>query len=298
MGCLNALNQLSVIRYGQAGGALTASLMKLSDLRRIGACASRRPGLPVGTSGRGHRPTARLGHRIAAAALPAAARHVAAHPDRRPAPAKHHRTSRRQPPARHPPARRPLRLRQPPCRPQPRVPPAPRPKHSATAPAARRRLAHHFATYRASAPATSAGHRLPGAGMTTQPQPPVAVTPPLPNSAQCRAAAAVFRHGDHHRGVRSSCRPTRNAASRWDLTHLRAGFLAVFAVAHLAIRRFAPVHRPAAAAGSGAAQRTGFGDDSPARSRHERAGRAEWPAVTPARRSCGRWSAWAPSRSW
>jgi serine/threonine protein phosphatase PrpC len=47
-GCLNSRNQLSVIRYGQAGATLDCQLMKLSDLAES-ARAQVAAGLPVGT---------------------------------------------------------------------------------------------------------------------------------------------------------------------------------------------------------------------------------------------------------
>ena len=47
-GCLNSRNQLSVIRYGQAGATLDCQLMKLSDLAES-ARAQVAAGLPAGT---------------------------------------------------------------------------------------------------------------------------------------------------------------------------------------------------------------------------------------------------------
>ena len=47
-GCLNSLNQLSVIRYGQAGASRDCQLMKPSDLAES-ARAQVAAGLPVGT---------------------------------------------------------------------------------------------------------------------------------------------------------------------------------------------------------------------------------------------------------
>ena len=79
--------------------------------------------------------------------------------------------------------------------------------------------------------------------MTTKPQPPVAVTPPLPNrrnaellllcfAAVITSAAFAIVQADQERGV------------SWQLISYAAGFLAVFACAHLAIRRFAPYADP------------------------------------------------------
>jgi cell division protein FtsW (lipid II flippase) len=84
---------------------------------------------------------------------------------------------------------------------------------------------------------------MPGGGMTTQQQPPVAVTPPLPNrrnaellllcfAAAITVAALAIVQANQERGL------------RWDLVDYAAGFLAVFAGAHLAIRRFAPYADP------------------------------------------------------
>ena len=79
--------------------------------------------------------------------------------------------------------------------------------------------------------------------MTTQPQPPVTVTPPLPNRRNAEllllcfatvitAAAFAIVQANQERGV------------SWALFDYAAGFLAVFVVAHLAIRRYAPYADP------------------------------------------------------
>jgi cell division protein FtsW (lipid II flippase) len=79
--------------------------------------------------------------------------------------------------------------------------------------------------------------------MTTQQQPPVAVMPPLPNrrnaellllcfAAVITVAALAIVQANQERGL------------RWDLVDYAAGFLTVFAGAHLAIRRFAPYADP------------------------------------------------------
>jgi cell division protein FtsW (lipid II flippase) len=84
---------------------------------------------------------------------------------------------------------------------------------------------------------------MPGGGMTTQQQAPVAVMPPLPNrrnaellllcfAAAISVAALAIVQANQERGL------------RWDLVDYAAGFLAVFAGAHLAIRRFAPYADP------------------------------------------------------
>jgi cell division protein FtsW (lipid II flippase) len=79
--------------------------------------------------------------------------------------------------------------------------------------------------------------------MTTQPQPPVAVIPSLPNRRNsellllCFAtlitvAAFALVQADQERGV------------DWELLNYAAGFLALFTAAHLAIRRYAPYADP------------------------------------------------------
>ena len=79
--------------------------------------------------------------------------------------------------------------------------------------------------------------------MTTQLQPPVAVTPPLPTrrnaellllcfAALITVAALLIVEANQERGL------------RWDLTGYGLVFLAVFGSAHLAIRRFAPYTDP------------------------------------------------------
>jgi len=79
--------------------------------------------------------------------------------------------------------------------------------------------------------------------MTTQPQPPVTVTPSFPNRRNAEllllcfatvitAAAFASVQANQERGI------------GWALFDYAAGFLAVFVVAHLAIRRFAPYADP------------------------------------------------------
>ncbi len=79
--------------------------------------------------------------------------------------------------------------------------------------------------------------------MTTQPQAPVAVTPPLPNRRNAElllllfatviiAAALVIVQADQERAL------------RWDLAGYALAFFTLFACAHLAIRRFAPYADP------------------------------------------------------
>jgi cell division protein FtsW (lipid II flippase) len=79
--------------------------------------------------------------------------------------------------------------------------------------------------------------------MTTQPQPPVAVTPPLPTrrnaellllcfAAVITVAALLIVEANQERGLRT------------ELTGYGLAFLALFGCAHLAIRRFAPYADP------------------------------------------------------
>jgi cell division protein FtsW len=79
--------------------------------------------------------------------------------------------------------------------------------------------------------------------MSTQPQPVVAVTPPLPNrrnielllvifAAFITAVALLIVEANQERGI------------RWDLAEYIGAYLALFIAAHLAIRRFAPYADP------------------------------------------------------
>ena len=87
------------------------------------------------------------------------------------------------------------------------------------------------------------GCRLPGGGMTTQPQSPVAVTPPLPTRRNAELALLCFAtlittvallivEANQEQGI------------RWDLVSYTLAFLTLFVCAHLAIRRFAPYADP------------------------------------------------------
>jgi cell division protein FtsW (lipid II flippase) len=84
---------------------------------------------------------------------------------------------------------------------------------------------------------------VPGGGMTTQRQPPVTVTPPLPTrrnaellllcfAAVITVAALLIVEANQERGL------------RWDLISYGLAFLTVFGCAHLAVRRFAPYTDP------------------------------------------------------
>ena len=79
--------------------------------------------------------------------------------------------------------------------------------------------------------------------MTTQPQPVVAVTPPLPNrrnvellllgfAAVITTVALLIVEANQEQGI------------RWDLAQYVVAYLALFGAAHVAIRRFAPGAAP------------------------------------------------------
>lgn len=96
---------------------------------------------------------------------------------------------------------------------------------------------------RTSATPASAGHRLPGGGMTTRLQAPVAVTPPLPTRRNaellllCFAAVITF-------AALLVVQANQDQGVPWDLTSYGLAFLTLFGSAHLAIRRFAPYTDP------------------------------------------------------
>ena len=161
--------------------------------------------------------------------------------------------------------------------------------HAATAETAHR--------HGASSPAAGTGHELQGRVMTTQPQSPVTVVPPLPNrrnaelfllgfAAVITTVALLIVEANQEQGL------------RWDLAPYTVAYLALFTGAHLAVRRFAPyadplllpvvallnglglvmIHRLDLAEGE-------LTSDGPR-------------AARPTSRCCGRWSAWSPSRWW
>jgi len=91
--------------------------------------------------------------------------------------------------------------------------------------------------------ATEAGRRLPGGGMTTQPQAPVVVAPSTPTRRNAELAllcfatlitvvALVIVEANQEQGI------------SWDLASSTLAFLTMFICAHLAIRRFAPYADP------------------------------------------------------
>ena len=79
--------------------------------------------------------------------------------------------------------------------------------------------------------------------MSTQPQAPVTVVPPLPNrrnaelyllgfAAFITTVALLIVEANQEQGL------------SWDLAQYTLGFLALFGAAHLAVRRFAPYADP------------------------------------------------------
>ena len=111
--------------------------------------------------------------------------------------------------------------------------------------------------------------------MTTQPQPPVTVTPSLPNRRNAELLLLCFATVITTAAF-AIVQANQERAIGWELLIYAAGFLAVFAVAHLAIRRYAPYADPLLLPIVALLNGLGFGDDSPARSRRT-AGRGEWP---------------------
>ena len=251
VGCLNARNELSLISYSQSGGHLDCRLMQLQDLRPAER-AQVQAGLPAGTLDDAE---SQLQELSANSLLPPCPPPRATSPPGSPSPATSATTppSATAPPpplpaAPHPAAR--IRTSPPQAPPQQR----PRPRRPRPPPDGDR----------APATPTSAGHRLPGGGMTTQVQPPVAVTPPLPTrrnaellllcfAALITVAALLIVEANQERGA--ALGPGRLRADLPGRVRQRAS-------GHSALR---PLHRPAAAANCGAAQRTWPGDDPPAR---------------------------------
>ncbi len=119
------------------------------------------------------------------------------------------------------------------------------------------------------------------AGMTTQRPAAGRGDASAAYSAQRRAAAVVLRRPDHRRCV-ADRRGQPGARPALGPDRLRAGLpgrVRKRAPGHPALR---PLHRPAAAADSGAAQRTWPGDDPPARPCQQRAQRPPSPQRDPA----------------
>ena len=170
LGCLNDRNELSQISYGQADRRPGCQLMRLQDLRpseRTQVSA----GLPAGSLDNA---IGQLRELARSSLLP-----PCPPPRRRPAPRPHRRRPRR--PHRPDPRRR---RRRPPSAPAPTTAPRTTPTPTPTAVARRRSDSPSAATdspsraadpsptvTAAAAAAAEAGRRLPGGGMTTQPQP-------------------------------------------------------------------------------------------------------------------------------
>ncbi|MGH3532630.1 MAG: FtsW/RodA/SpoVE family cell cycle protein [Mycobacterium sp.] len=79
--------------------------------------------------------------------------------------------------------------------------------------------------------------------MTTQPQPPVAVTPPLPNRRNAELLLLCFAAVITAAALAIVAANQQRSLS-WDVVNYAAAFLALFAAAHLVIRRFAPYADP------------------------------------------------------
>ncbi len=79
--------------------------------------------------------------------------------------------------------------------------------------------------------------------MTTQLQPPVAVTPPLPNRRNAELLLLCFA-GVITAAAFAIVEANQDRGLRWDLITYAAAFLALFTGAHLAIRRYAPYADP------------------------------------------------------
>ena len=95
----------------------------------------------------------------------------------------------------------------------------------------------------AASPTAGAGNELPGSVMTTQPQSPVTVMPPLPNrrnselfllgfAAVITTVALLLVEANQEQGL------------HWDLAQYTVAYLALFTGAHLAVRRFTPYADP------------------------------------------------------
>lgn len=79
--------------------------------------------------------------------------------------------------------------------------------------------------------------------MTTQPQPAVAVTPPLPNRRNAELLLLCFATAITAAAL-MIVQANQERELHWDLAGYPLAFLALFAFAHLAIRRFAPFADP------------------------------------------------------
>lgn len=79
--------------------------------------------------------------------------------------------------------------------------------------------------------------------MTTQPQPPVTVTPSLPNRRNAELLLLCFATVITAAAF-AIVQANQERALSWQLLSYAVGFLVVFAVAHLAIRRYAPYADP------------------------------------------------------
>ncbi|MBV9351410.1 MAG: cell division protein FtsW, partial [Mycobacterium sp.] len=79
--------------------------------------------------------------------------------------------------------------------------------------------------------------------MTTQPQPPVAVTPPLPNRRNAELVLLCFATAVTAVAL-LIVQANQERELHWDLAGYVLAFLTLFVFAHMAIRRFAPYADP------------------------------------------------------
>ena len=237
LGCLNERNDLSLISAGQSHDNLDCRMLGVNDMRpseRAQVIA----GLTVGQPRQRDRPDRGTRTQLGAADLSAAARRARRRLHRRPRPCP----ARPNHPA--PAPQTPTESREPPWM-NPRGPlPGPASgdaHHGHRSPAVSAPVADG---HRAAAAALRAGQDLPDRVMTTQPQPPVTVLPPLPNRRNAELfllgfATVITTVALAHRGGQPGAGPALGPGRPTPLA-----YLALFGGAHLAIRRFAPYADP------------------------------------------------------
>ncbi|CKR87187.1 Ser/Thr phosphatase [Mycobacterium tuberculosis] len=237
MGCLSPRNELSQISYGQSGGPLDCHLMKLEDLRPPER-AQVRAGLPAGTLDDA---IGQLRELAANSLLPPCPAPRATSPPGRPAPPTTSETTEPNAPP-SPASPSPTTSASAPTGTTPAIPTSASPAAPASPPTPWP-VTSSPTMAALPAPPASAGHRLPGGGMTTRLQAPVAVTPPLPTRRNaellllCFAAVITF-------AALLVVQANQDQGVPWDLTSYGLAFLTLFGSAHLAIRRFAPYTDP------------------------------------------------------
>ncbi len=239
LGCLNARNELSLISAGQSQDNLDCRMLGVNDMRpseRAQVVA----GLPSGTLDDA---IAQIEELARSSVLPTCA-------PRTPTPTTTTTTPHLPETPVNPGIPETSGDTPAPETPTTVTAPAPRaPRSAAGSAAAARRTAAvavpHAAAHRDSAasPTTRAGNELPGSVMTTQPQSPVTVTPPLPNrrnaelfllgfAAVITTVALLLVEANQEQGL------------HWDLAQYAVAYLALFTGAHLTIRRFTPYADP------------------------------------------------------